>query len=157
MDTKRKNITTKAAANEWLNANFPNYEVIEWGGNGKSKDTIILDKSRNVKFSYAFMRFRDKIQKNPDREFGMEQKEIVAKARKAMIDKYGVNSPLQIEEFRQKAVQTLKEKYGTENVMFNKEFVENLKGKMQKEIWRNEEVRNRILENRKKARERNDK
>jgi very-short-patch-repair endonuclease len=123
MSAKRKNITTKDAANEWLRSNFPNYEVVEWGGNGQSKDTLILDKSRNVKFSYAFMRFKDKIQKNPDRQFGLSKTEVVAKARKAMIDKYGVSSPLQIEEFKNKAENTTLERYGVKNVMLDRDFV----------------------------------
>lgn len=147
--TKRKNITTKEAANAWLASNFPNYEVVEWGGNGKSKDTIILDKSRNVKFSYSFMRFKDKIQKSPNREFGLNSKEVAAKARKAMTDKYGVKSPLQIKEFREKAKKTTLERYGVDNVMRNDEFLQDLKNKMKKEIWENEEIRNSIIQKRK--------
>lgn len=127
MTSKRKNITSKEAANEWLRLNHPKFEVTHWGGSGQSKDTVILDKERNISFSYSFMRFKDKVQKNPNREFGIPKEEITKKARRAMVDKYGVSSPLQIKEFKEKAENTTLKRFGVRNVMYSDQFRSSLK------------------------------
>lgn len=151
----RKNITTKEHANEWLSSNFPNYEVIEWGGSGQSKDTIILDKNKNFKFSYSFMRFKDKLQRYPDREFGLSKKEVASKARNCMIKKYGVQSPLQVKEFLEKAKESIRRNYGTDNVMKNEEFVDSFKKNLNEKIWGNNEIRSDIIKRRKETRNKN--
>lgn len=69
-------------------------------GNASSEIASKIAKSKLDKYGDAYYTNRDK-------------------AKKTMIEKYGVEYPMQVEEFKNKAVDTIKEKYGCPSVFLN--------------------------------------
>lgn len=120
----RKNLNNINDAQEWLNENFPQYEILSWGNKEKS---VILDKERNVQFDYVFFRFKDKLKQNPNRTFSPSNNELQNKIKQSMQEKYGVEHGLQNEKILKKVQNTYKQKTGFDNPMKNPKIKEKFK------------------------------
>lgn len=119
--TGRVNINSFDQANFWLLSNFPQYEIVKWGG-ASSRVSVFFDKKRNIEFEYTFSRFKDKIKKYPNRVFSPSKVEIKEKIRKVFKEKYGTECALQVDKFKRKVRETNVEKYGFDNPMKSEKF-----------------------------------
>lgn len=117
----RKYISSLREANIWLRDNCPRYQILEWGETS-SQASLFLDRERHVKFSYSFSRFKDKIQKYPERIFNPSSTEMKEKVRNSFKEKYGVECALQVKKFKEKAQQTNLNKFGVDNPMKSSKF-----------------------------------
>lgn len=115
----KKNINNFKDAQSWLNENFPQYEIVDFG-----PPVRIFNRKKNLQFDYSsFSRFKEKLTKFPKREFGIDKQNLQDKIKNVFSEKYGGPSPFSSDVVRKKSTQTIKEKYGVENVMHNKDFV----------------------------------
>lgn len=115
----KKNVNNCHDAKIWLKENFPQYEIISFG-----PPVTLFNINKNSNFEYSsFPRFKEKILKNPNREFGISKKDLQEKIKKTNSEKYGGPSPFCSAEIRQKSKKSILEKYNVENVMHSKKFV----------------------------------
>lgn len=122
----RKNVNNLIDAQKWLDENFAQYCIVEFGPPIK-----VLDKNRNIEFQYpSFSKFKSKVIQYPNREFGLSDKERMKKVKNAMIEKYGGPSPFSSKDIQNKARSSIKEKYGVENVFELNEYQKKAKETM---------------------------
>jgi hypothetical protein len=115
----KKNVNNYHDAKIWLEENFPQYEIISFG-----PPVTLFNANKNSNFEYSsFSRFKEKILKNPNREFGISKKNLQEKIKKTNSEKYGGPSPFCSAEIRQKSKKSILQKYNVENVMHSKKFV----------------------------------
>ena len=84
---------------------------------------------KNIKKNNGVFECRDCFRKDKEK-----QSQIYEKVRKTNIEKYGIEHPAQLEEFKEKGKQTSKERYGVDYPSQSKEIKNKIKGTL-KENW----------------------
>lgn len=136
----------KEEAEKWLLENTSGrYVLIDWAGDGSQSKSLFLDTKRDVKFNSSLYEVKRKLSKDPDYIFSPSKKELSQKREKTNFERYGAKSCLSkqssiknnIDEsnlqkfgsknvgslFRQKAIETTKDRYGVPFASQNKEIV----------------------------------